>query len=185
MSNKYPMYFQPLVLLPRYWRLVPNQSTTSGMGCHPQGQIRWHTPWHTWWHTQWQNPSPPQTSGQSGRRGGAVGQVWPPEWPGEGDQRRTQGWLEPRWSNAWWHRTDLGGWWELLSFVFNNDKALYSNTRLQYGSCCHYIAFIKSWNIILVSHHIPRTEICRILPSVRRELCNLIEGYASQLLLSP
>ena len=34
----------------------------------------------------------------------------------------------------------------------------------------------KSWNIILVSHHIHRTEICRILPSVRRELRNMTEG---------
>ena len=56
------------------------------------------------------------------------------------------------------------------------------------GSCCriglwtgrldiHYITDVfKSWNIILVSHHIHRTEICRILPSVRRELRNMIEG---------
>ena len=36
-----------------------------------------------------------------------------------------------------------------------------------------------------VSHNIPRTEMCRILPSVRRELRNMIEGYASHLLLSP
>ena len=50
----------------------------------------------------------------------------------------------------------------------------------------------KSWNIILVSHHIPRAEICWILPSVRRELCNMIEGdraasrparYVSRLLM--
>ena len=41
----------------------------------------------------------------------------------------------------------------------------------------HYVTFVfKSWNIILVSHHIPRTDICRILHSVRRELCNMIEG---------
>ena len=41
----------------------------------------------------------------------------------------------------------------------------------------HYFTVVfKSWNIILVSPHIHRTEICRILPSVRRELCNMIEG---------
>ena len=34
----------------------------------------------------------------------------------------------------------------------------------------HYVTVVsKSWNIILVSHNIPRTEICWILPSVRRE----------------
>ena len=37
----------------------------------------------------------------------------------------------------------------------------------------------------LVSSHIHRTETCRILPSVRRELRNMIEGYASHLLLYP
>ena len=41
---------------------------------------------------------------------------------------------------------------------------------------CYVMVVFKSWNIILVSHHIPRTEICWILPSVRRELCNMIEG---------
>ena len=35
----------------------------------------------------------------------------------------------------------------------------------------HYVTVVfKSWNIILVSPHIPRTAICWILPSVRREL---------------
>ena len=41
----------------------------------------------------------------------------------------------------------------------------------------HYVTVVfKSWNILLVSHNIPRTKICRILPSVRRELRNMIEG---------
>ena len=55
----------------------------------------------------------------------------------------------------------------------------------------HYVPVVfKSCNIILVSHHIPRTEICRILPSVRTELRNMIEGgraasarYVSHLLM--
>ena len=36
-----------------------------------------------------------------------------------------------------------------------------------------------------MSHHIPRSEICRIFHSVRRESRNMIKGYASQLLLLP
>ena len=42
----------------------------------------------------------------------------------------------------------------------------------------HYVTVIvfKSWNLNLVSPHIHRTEICRILPSVRRGLCNMVEG---------
>ena len=43
----------------------------------------------------------------------------------------------------------------------------------------HYVTLFKSWNIILVSQHIPRTEICWILPSVRRELRNMIGGRAA------
>ena len=52
----------------------------------------------------------------------------------------------------------------------------------------HYVTVVfTSWNIILVSHNITRTEICRILPSVRRELRNMIEGdwAASRLCQSP
>ena len=48
-----------------------------------------------------------------------------------------------------------------------------------------FTAAFKTWNIILVSHNIPRTEICWIFPLVRRELRNIKEGYASQLRLSP
>ena len=51
----------------------------------------------------------------------------------------------------------------------------------------HYVT-VKSWNIILVSHNIPRAEICWILPSVRRELRSMIEGdkeASRPLLLTP
>ena len=44
----------------------------------------------------------------------------------------------------------------------------------------HYVTVVvKSWNIILVSPHIRRTEICRILPSFRRELRNIIGDRAA------
>ena len=49
---------------------------------------------------------------------------------------------------------------------------------------------LRNGNRILVSPHIHRTEICQILPSVRRELRNVIEGdraasrrYASHLFM--
>ena len=58
-------------------------------------------------------------------------------------------------------------------------------------NCSHYVTVVfNSRNIILVSPHIHRTEICWILPSVRRRLRNMIEGagrpvarYASHLLM--
>ena len=49
--------------------------------------------------------------------------------------------------------------------------------RRQKFPSVHYVTVVfKSWNIILVSHHIRRTEVCRILPSDSRELRNMIEG---------
>ena len=54
---------------------------------------------------------------------------------------------------------------------------VYSPVSLWLHLDLHYVTVVfKSWNIILVSHHIPRTEIRPILPSVRRELRNMIEG---------
>ena len=50
-------------------------------------------------------------------------------------------------------------------------------TLIQEVPSSHYVTVVfKSVNIILVSPHIHRTEICQILPSVRRELRNMIEG---------
>ena len=57
-----------------------------------------------------------------------------------------------------------------------------------------YITVSVSWHIILVSHNNPRTELCRILPSVRKKLRNMMGDRAASrpqvshllmLLLSP
>ena len=63
-------------------------------------------------------------------------------------------------------------------FLVNEQKnvyVIYNNIN-----AISYITVVfKSWNIILVSHHIHRTEICQILPSVRRELRNMIGDRAA------
>ena len=61
--------------------------------------------------------------------------------------------------------------------VFGGSHTLSSKSTWLLRYKIHYVTDVfKSWNIILVSHNIPRTEICRILPSVRGELRNMIEG---------